>query len=460
MTFASELPIRVTVVGLGKLGAPIAACLASRGFEVIGVDVDSKKIEAMNDGRAPVFEPGLAHLIASAGVRLLASHDLEAAVGRSDATFILVPTPSDPDGGFSVHHVLQACREIGRGIRGRDYHLVVVTSTLLPGATGGPVKHVLEDESGKRCGSGFGLCYSPEFVALGSVISDFLHPDFLLIGESDRGAGDRLEAIYRRVHDGRLPPVARMSLESAEVAKLAVNTFVTAKISFANMVARICEMTPGADAQAVTAALGLDSRIGSKYLKGAISYGGPCFPRDNRALAAVARTANVPAMLPEAVDSFNTWQLSWLAERLSGLTARGETIGILGLSYKPNTDVAEASPGLWVGMALAGRGIPVVAYDPAAASSAAAMSGDAIALVDCAEECVRRGDVVAIVTPWAEFRSMPPQVWARRSRPRTVVDCWGILPELTGIEGVRYLPLGRSWEDAPAARFVDTGVGC
>jgi UDPglucose 6-dehydrogenase len=199
------------------------------------------------------------------------------------------------------------------------------------------------------------MCYNPEFIALGSVIRDFLNPDFVLIGESDERSGQVLEGIYRQVCEND-PPIVRMNFINAELTKLAVNTFVTTKISFANMLARICERLPGADVDVVTRALGLDSRIGAKYLKGAVSYGGPCFPRDNLALIATARKVGAPADIAEATDRFNRWQVGWLADLVWAYLPEGGVVGILGLAYKPNTDVVEESVGLLLAGELGARG--------------------------------------------------------------------------------------------------------
>ena len=270
---------RISVVGLGKLGVPLAACLAYRGFQVTGVDLDESKVESINKRIPPVFEPGLKELLQTSQGKLTATDDYDEAIGSSEVTFILVPTPSDEQGGFSVRYVNQACERIGAVLRNKSaYHLVVVTSTVLPGAVENELKPILEEQSGKSCGEEFGLCYNPEFIALGSAIHDLLNPDFVLIGESDQLAGDKLASIYKQLCENE-PPVARMNFVNAELAKLSVNTFVTTKITFANMLAKICERLPGAEVDVVTSALGLDSRIGRKYLKGAVGYGGPCFSK-------------------------------------------------------------------------------------------------------------------------------------------------------------------------------------
>src|SRR6266852_2960553 len=296
----------VSVVGLGKLGAPMAACFAASGFTVHAVDVNPQKLEAISRGVPPVHEPGLAELLAESGGRLSATNDIEAAVSASDATFVVVATPSEPDGGFSLRYAIPSCESIARAIRTKStYHLVVIPSTVMPGSMGGPIKSALEHASGKRCGVDFGLCYNPEFIALGTVIRDFYNPDFLLIGESDARAGDFL----------------------AEITKLALNTYITTKISYANMLARLCEKLPDADVNVVTDALGLDSRIGPKYLKGGVSYGGPCFPRDNRAFAALAARSGAFSDLAEATDRFNRAQIKALAEIVKSHRDGSEPIG-------------------------------------------------------------------------------------------------------------------------------------
>jgi UDPglucose 6-dehydrogenase len=440
------MPKSVSVVGLGKLGAPMAACFAARGFEVVGVDLDAKKVEAINEGRAPVHEPGLAEWIAKGNGRLKASQDLEAAVRGTDCTFIVVSTPSEPGGGFSLRYVLPVCESIGRALREKqDFHVVVLTSTVMPGSTGGAVRPALEKASGKRCGTDFGLCYSPEFIALGSVIRNFLNPDFVLIGESDARTGEFLAGVYQEVC-ANAPRAARMNLVNAELTKLSVNTYVTTKISFANMLARICERLPDANVDDVTAALGLDTRIGPKYLKGAISYGGPCFPRDNLALAAFARQIGARADIAQATDQFNRWQIQWLADLVEKHSRPGATVGILGLTYKPDTDVVEEAAGFLLARELSRRGVSVAAFDPSANGHAHPAIGDNARMTSTAQECIEQAHVVVLATPWPEFARIEANEWARQAPPRVVIDCWGTLNHLENVEGIRYKRLGNSEE--------------
>src|SRR5207302_1000603 len=255
----------LSVIGLGKLGAPMAVCFAARGFAVYAVDISPQKVDAISRGVPPVHEPGLGELLGESGGRISASSNIEGAVLASEATFVVVATPSEPDGGFSLRYVLPTCEAIGRALATKKtFHLVVVTSTVMPGSTCGEIKAALERASGKRNGGDFGLCYSPEFIALGTVIRDFYYPDFLLIGESEPRSGEILSDIYKR-NCKNSPAIARMNWINAEITKLAVNTYITTKISYANMLARICEKLLEADVNVVTDALGLDTRIGPKY---------------------------------------------------------------------------------------------------------------------------------------------------------------------------------------------------
>jgi UDPglucose 6-dehydrogenase len=429
-------------MGLGKLGSPLAACFAASGFRVVGVDVDAKKVEAINAGIAPVAEPGLAELIGETEGRLSATMDSNAAVRGSEATFVVVSTPSEPSGGFSLRYVLPTIEAIGKTLRTKSgFHLVVLTSTVMPGSTGGEVREVLERASGKTCGQHFGLCYSPEFIALGTVIRDFYFPDFLLIGESDEKSGEMLAEIYRRTCKNS-PFVARMNFINAEITKLAVNTYITTKISYANMIARLCEKLPGADANVVTNALGLDSRIGPRYLKGAVSYGGPCFPRDNRALAALAAGVGASSGLAEATDLFNRAQIKSLAAVVKRHYSGDGAIGVLGIAYKPDTDVVEESFGLLLAQELAAANFPVVVYDPGADMANALGQSKGIQQATSAQDCISRSDVVVLATPWQEFRELPTGQWIRHPQCRVVIDCWGFLSDLRAVEGIRYVRLG------------------
>lgn len=416
----------VSVIGLGKLGAPLVAVIASKGHRVVGVDLDAGAARAMARGIAPVDEPGLQDLLDTCRQRIDATTDIAEAVLRSDITLVIVPTPTGPDGRFVNDHVLACVRGIGEALKRKtSYHVVVITSTVMPGSTEGPIADALARASGRAVGREVGLCYSPEFIALGSVIRDMQRPDMILIGESDPRAGQVLERLLTSSVDNK-PPVRRMSLVNAELTKIAVNTYVTTKITYANMLGELCERLPGADADVVTGALGMDTRIGSKYLRAATGYGGPCFPRDNVAFAALARGLGARADLAEATDRMNQHQVLRLAEMVGREVAPGAAIGVLGLSYKPDTDVVEASQGMLLARALADAGFAVVVHDPKAMPAARRVLGQAVQYADSPADCVRRVDAFAVTTAWPQFRDLG-QADLPRGKELVAVDCWRVL---------------------------------
>lgn len=432
--------MKLSIIGLGKLGAPMAAVMAHKGHTVVGVDVNPAFVTAIQQGRAPVNEPGLPEMIQANHDRLTATLDYEEAIMATEATFIIVPTPSNPDGRFSMRFVMSAAEKIGAALRKKkDWHLVVLSSTVMPGCTGGQLLPALEAASGKKCGEDFGLCYNPEFIALGSVIRDMLNPDMILIGEGDDRSGALLDQLYTGVCDSN-PRIQRMNYVNAELTKLSVNTYVTTKISYANMLAEICETLPGADVDVVTTAIGCDSRIGQKYLKGGLGYGGPCFPRDNVAFSALARVNGAPALLAEATDALNRRQVPRVAEIVLSRLPKDGTVGILGLSYKPNTEVIEESQGVGLAKELLARGVKVVAYDPAAMENARKVLVGTITFARSAAECAASADVVVVMTPWAEFKEL--KLAGTVGRRKLLLDCWKLLKSEDISPAAEYLALG------------------
>jgi UDPglucose 6-dehydrogenase len=433
-----------SIVGLGKLGASMAAGIASRGHQVIGVDVSRSAVERVNAGHAPVQETGLDELIRANHERIRATDQHEDAILNSELTFVIVPTPSDERGAFSLQYASFAFREIGKALaKKQGYHTVVLTSTVLPGATRYGLLPILERYSGKVCGSDFGLCYSPEFVALGSVIRDFLNPDFLLIGEFDARSGEHLEACYCEIVANQAR-ARRMTLENAELTKISVNAYVTTKITFANMLAEMCQRIPGGDVDVVAGALGMDSRIGKKYLTGGLGYGGPCFPRDNVALGFVANMLGVPADISTTTDRLNRSLSDRVATLFRQHIGHESTVAVLGLSYKPHSHVVEESAALALMRSCLRHGIRVIGYDPLARDGAnAELKGRAVVL-DTAADCLKQADVVLIATPDPEFANLSARDFTDGSRRVVVIDFWRILAErLQGQPGIEYIAYGR-----------------
>src|SRR5205807_4138903 len=350
----------VSVCGLGKLGACMAATFAARGFSVVGVDTDPEKIRKVNAGEPPVDEPRLAETMKEGRERFRATDDPSETVA-TDASFFIPPSPSLPDGSFSTEYLLKAMQPVAKAIRaaGKKGHIFVCSSTTTPGAVDSVLIPMLEKETGWKCGSEFSVCYNPEFIALGNVVNGLLEPDMVLIGESDRASGNALEALYKKYNRNQ-PRIARMSIISAELTKISVNSYITMKISFTNQLRMIAEQFPKADINTILDAIGTDTRIGKKYLRAGLSYGGPCFPRDNRLLAYAARQTGLEAPLAEASDRVNELTKSNLLQKVTQIVPTGATVAVLGISYKPDTYIAEESAGLHLAQTLKRKGYRVL----------------------------------------------------------------------------------------------------
>ena len=416
--------MKISVFGLGKLGASMAAGFASRGYKVVGVDINPKSVEALNQGLPPVQETGLAEMIHDHRDSIRGTLSTEEAVMESHISFVIVPTPSDHRGAFSIEYAKHAFADIGRALKTKkSYHTVVLTSTVLPGATRHGLLPVLEKESGKKCGSDFGLCYNPEFIALGSVIRDFLNPDFYLLGQFDERSGDALEAAHKQVSVNQAP-VKRMSLENAELAKISVNSFVTMKISFANMLAEFCEKLPGGDVDVVSDALGMDKRIGRKYLTGGLGFGGPCFPRDNVALDFMGKTLGVDSALLRENDAYNRRLAARLVEKIRPQIPTGASVGVLGLAYKPHAHVVEESPGVAICLALADQGYRVMGHDPLAVESARGILQYRAVLATDLKEVLNQCEALIITTPDPVYKTLLTEQSFPLNRTKLIVDAW------------------------------------
>jgi len=433
--------VKVVVAGLGKLGLPMAAVFADSGHEVVGVDPVQPVVDALNEGRVLIEEPGLPGMIAANTKRITATTSYAAAIPGADMTFIIVPTPSGDDGAFINDYVVNAIREIGQVLRDNPQpHLVAVTSTVMPGATATVLAPAFEAALGRPLGDGIALCYSPEFIALGSVVRDLQNPDFVLIGADDAAAGRRLADFYLGIGGGRDIPVQVMNWVNAELAKIAVNSFVTMKITYANMLASICEGLPGGDVDEVTQAIGLDSRIGRRYLKGGPPFGGPCFPRDNRALGVAAEAAGAPWDLAAATDRMNNGLAERIADAVIAGTVEGDAVVVLGLAYKDNTPVVEESAGAKVAAALAAHTRAVVVHDPIAdAADSPVLDGVKYQQADDVAEAVAPAAAIVIVGDDPAYDILPSLLLRNGV---LIVDTWRRLASAPWPAHVAYRAVG------------------
>jgi UDPglucose 6-dehydrogenase len=364
------------------------------------------------------------------------------AVRNSDITLITVPTPSNPDGCFSNAYVETVLDRIGPALKAKQaFHVVGVISTVMPGTCEDVFRPMLERLTDKTCGRDFGLIYNPEFVALGSVIRDFLHPDMLLIGASDDRSAQLARQLYASVVESD-PYCAVMNLTNAEITKLSLNCYVTMKISFANELAAVCESIPDANVDVVTAAIGADSRVGRKYLKGGLGFGGPCFPRDNLAFQRCAEDAGMQVHLSPNVVKVNETIVDRLLTMVGAHAQAGSTVTLLGLSYKPGTHVVEESQPVMLAERLLEAGYVVHMHDPKAAPGVSAILGGRGTYCDDPYEAVSDASVVIALTNWPQYSELDIDRLEKRAGPSPLlIDCWRAY-EHVSFKKFAYRPLG------------------
>lgn len=419
--------MNISVIGLGKLGLCTASCFAEKGHRVVGVDNNAGHIAELQAGKCPISESGLTELLDSAKANMVFTTDCARAIQETDVTLVIVPTPSNPDGAFSNAYLEAVLNELGPALKEKDaFHIVDIVSTVMPGTCDTVFRPLLEGLSGKTCGKDFGLVYNPEFIALGSVIRDFLHPDMVLIGASDVYSGNTVRDLYGSMVQSS-PQYAVMNLINAEIAKLSLNCFVTMKISFANELAALCASTPGADVDTVTTALGSDSRIGPKYLKGGLGFGGPCFPRDNRAMQHYAETKDLTLRLSPAVTRVNGDVIDRLFATITGLVAQPGPVALLGLAYKPGTHIVEESPAVILAHRLAEAGYALRLHDPLAVKFPTQELAELGQLCESPYQAAQGARFVVLMTHWPEYAALDWTRLEQAAGPEPwLMDCWRI----------------------------------
>lgn len=392
----------LSIIGCGYVGCVTGVCFADMGNEVTLVDVDSDKVDSINEGRSPIYEPGLEALMRKNQERVRATTNLRAAIHDTDITFVAVGTPSNADGSIDLTYVFRVCEEIGEVLREKkDFHIVIIKSTVFPGTTDDRVRHILEYISGKKAGVDFGLGSNPEFLREGNAVHDFLSPDRIVIGADDPRTADALKALYASI-DSR---VLVTSSRTAEMIKYTSNAILATKISFANEIGNLCK-TIGIDSGDVFLGVGMDTRVSPAFFRTGIGFGGSCFPKDVRALVAGARAHGEDLSILDAVLKTNETQplrlLALLKKHIPDLD--GKTIGVLGLAFKPDTDDIRESRALPIITGLLSSGAGVIAYDPAAMDNFRRVFPQ-ITYASSAG-AVLEADAVLILTEWKEFEDL------------------------------------------------------
>lgn len=433
--------MKIAMIGTGYVGLVSGACFAEFGPSVVCVDLDAAKVERLRRGEIPIYEPGLDDLVRKglASGRLSFTTALADAVRDADAVFIAVGTPSRRgDGHADLRFVEAAAAEVARALTG---YTVVVTKSTVPVGTGRRVAEILRETNPD---ADFDVASNPEFLREGSAIGDFMRPDRVVIGAESERAQDVMRELYRPLYLMETP-IVMTTLETAELTKYAANAFLATKITFINEIADICEKV-GANVQDVARGMGLDGRIGKKFLHAGPGYGGSCFPKDTIALARTAQECGAPARLVETVIQVNDTRKGAMASRVMqacGGSVRGKTVAVLGVAFKPNTDDMRAAPSLSIIPALQDAGATIRAFDPAAMHEATPLLPD-VQWCDDAYDAATGADVLVIITEWNEFRALDLSRLHSIMRTPAMVDLRNIYrPQLVRDAGFTYTGIGR-----------------
>jgi len=433
--------MRIAMIGTGYVGLVSGACFSEFGIDVVCVDKDKDKIARLNRGEIPIYEPGLEQLVGrnKGEGRLSFSTDLATAVAAADAVFIAVGTPSRRgDGHADLGYVHQAAREIAAAL---DGYTVVITKSTVPVGTGAEVTRIIREV---RPEADFDVASNPEFLREGAAIDDFMRPDRVVIGVAAERARDVMRQIYRPLFLIETP-IIFTSPETAELTKYAANAFLAAKVTFINEIANLCERV-GADVHDVARGIGLDGRIGSKFLHPGPGFGGSCFPKDTLALMRIAQQAGSPIRLVETVVEVNESRKAHMAEKViahCGGSVRGKTVAVLGLTFKPNTDDMRESPSLKIVPALQAAGATIRAYDPAGMAEAKKLL-DGIHWCENAYETLDGADALVIITEWNAFRALDLERMKGLMKAPVMIDLRNIYnPAEMVAAGFRYTSVGR-----------------
>jgi UDPglucose 6-dehydrogenase len=431
--------MNIAVVGTGYVGLVVGACLAENGNDVICVDKDESKVDMLQSGRMPIYEPGLEEMVRRnhEEERLRYTTDLRSAVAGSEIVFIAVGTPQGEDGSADLQHVLAVARDIGRAL---TKYTVIVEKSTVPVGTAKRVHAAIAGETTQP----FSVVSNPEFLKQGAAIEDFMKPDRVVIGTEDERSAAVMRELYAPfTRTGA--PIMMMDTASAELSKYAANSILATRISFMNEIANVCERM-GADVDHVRKAIGSDRRIGPSFLFPGVGYGGSCFPKDVKALLKSSKDQGYDFKILAAVEAVNTLQKGRLVEKLQGHfgSLRGRTIALWGLAFKPRTDDMREAPSIAIINELLDLGASVRAYDPEATETARGLFGDRIALCEKSYDALAGADALAIVTEWNEFREPDFRKIRQILKSPVVVDGRNLYsPEHMRALGFTYFSIGR-----------------
>lgn len=419
----------VAVIGLGKLGLCMAVALASKGHRVVGVDVVPEWVDKINGGGCPVNEPGLGGLLAPLvkSRMIRCTTDYREAV-KTAISFVAVNTPLNPDNTMEMEQIRDSSESLGKALKGsRGRHIVAVSSTILPTTCDEIIRPILEKRSGKKCGKDFGVVANPVFIALTTVVHDYLRPPFVIIGSYDDASGDVLQKFYSGVCENR-PPVVRTTPIMGEVIKFAHNAFMTTKISFINEMADMCARLRGGDGAVLREFFKIGGDRPGKFFMTGLGFGGPCFPKDLRTFISFLKSRDIQYGFLQSIHDSNSAHAGRIVDLVESAIGRiaGMRVAFLGLAYKPQTDIVENSFSFDLVERLLKRGAKVVVYDPPAIEAARRVLGKRVAYGKNLTETLKGADLCVVATAQDEFKTIAAETFRRHMKQSILLDVWGL----------------------------------
>jgi UDPglucose 6-dehydrogenase len=429
---------KISFIGLGKLGLPLSTLFAKNGVPVLGIDINTDLVNTLQENiHTPYFEEGLGRSLDLAYNNIEYTTSYDGMMDETDISVILVNTQiKDGYSSEIVESVLKdLCMELVES--DKDYHLFILSSTVMPGEIRNYLIPMIEELTGRKLNKGFGFSYVPDIVKLGSVIKDFENPDVVIIGSSDERSTNITHELYKNIPTNN-PPISKMTLEEAEVSKVTLNAYLVSKISFANFISNLCESIDNVNVDNITNAIGYHKPIGHHFLKGGLSFGGTCFPRDTNAFIEFSESCGREASHIVATDKINRSQDSNLLRIVNSTKKRN--VSVLGLSFKPNTPVITKSPSIKLIEGLVWEGMNVNVYDPLCIDTVRDKFGDSLNYFNSFKACFRAGELVVIALPYDEFKSIDDS-W-KSYDGQIILDCWRIL-DSDKFKEIKYKCLGK-----------------
>jgi len=421
--------MKIGIIGLGFVGLTFASTLANRGYDVIGMDIDRIKIKNIKSGKLPFYEPKLDNILKNAlSKKLILSENIEEIVKKCNLIFLTLGTPMDKNGNIDLKIILNVCKKVGKLLlKSKNRPIIIIKSTVIPNTTNDQIKRILEKESNKKIGKGFGLITNPEFLREGKAVEDTLNPHLVVIGCNEKYDAKKLEEFYVKFHNQKISTIITNNT-TAEIIKYANNSFLATKISFINSISNLCQTLPGTNVDEVAKAIGIDPRIGNQFLNAGPGYGGSCLPKDVQALIACQKSRGIEPTLFNAVHQTNTLQIEEIIKliRKTIVNLKNKRITILGLSFKEESDDIRESRSIKLIQLLLKKQSKITVHDPKAIKNTQLIFGDKITYNEKIVSAIDNSDCVILMTPWEQYSKLR-NIDFKGMRKKNIIDTRRIL---------------------------------